>query len=79
MIPPIEVEAESTRLSALAAVRLEQARLAAGVSRSELAQRAGVSRSRVTKVLSGTANVTLETLARFSVALGVRLVIAQPP
>jgi transcriptional regulator with XRE-family HTH domain len=41
-----------------------------GISRAELARRIGRSRSYVTKVLSGSHNVTLETLADLYFAMG---------
>lgn len=51
---------------------IDQAREAAGVSRVELARRLGASPSRVTLILSGRANLTLETLVQIATALGFR-------
>jgi hypothetical protein len=42
------------------------------LSRSELADKLRVPRSRVTKVLDGETNMTLKTLAQFGLACGVR-------
>ncbi len=42
----------------------------AGVSRAELARRLGTSPAYVTKILRGSANFTLESLARLAYALG---------
>jgi len=54
-----------------------------GISRAELARRLDTSRSYVTKLLRGTTNVTLQSLARVAVALGseisVSLSAAQQP
>ena len=42
-----------------------------GVSRAELAERLGVSRAYITKVLNGHGNMTLRTLVRLALALGM--------
>ena len=42
-----------------------------GVSRSELAERLDVSRAYITKVLNGHGNMTLRTLVRLALALGL--------
>jgi transcriptional regulator with XRE-family HTH domain len=42
---------------------------AIGLTRADLARRLGVSKARVTKLLSGEANLTLRTLADFAQAL----------
>lgn len=42
-----------------------------GVSRAELAERLGVSRAYITKVLGGSTNMTLRTLVRLALALGL--------
>jgi len=44
-----------------------------GVSRTELAKRMGVQPSRVTAMLSGTNNLTIDTLVRAGMALGAEL------
>jgi transcriptional regulator with XRE-family HTH domain len=48
---------------------------AKSISRSELARRLGSSRAYVTRLLDGSANMTIETLTRLSLALGCRLTI----
>jgi len=42
-----------------------------GVSRAELAERLGVSRAYITKLLGGNTNMTLRTLVRLALALGM--------
>lgn len=52
-----------------------------GMSKTELAKQLGVSPSRVTRILSGDANVTLRTVAELDAALGLDIRIesgAQP-
>jgi len=51
-----------------------------GVSRAELARRAGVSRQRVTKMLAGDSNLTAESMAKFALCLGqvVHVRLAEP-
>lgn len=44
-----------------------------GVSNSELARRMGVSPSRVTRIIEGSRNLTLKTLARLESALSFRM------
>lgn len=44
-----------------------------GLSQSELAQRMGMDRAQLSRVLSGSGNVTLKTIARLEVALDFRL------
>ena len=67
-----ETDREARRLEREAAEMIDTARRRAGVGKSELARRLGVPPSRVTKVLSGRANLTLATLVRFGAALGFR-------
>jgi len=45
------------------------------ISRAELARRLGSSRAYITRLLDGSANMTVETLTRLSLALGCRLYI----
>jgi DNA-binding phage protein len=45
-----------------------------GINRSELAQRLGLPPSRITKLLSGDSNLTIETLVRAGHAVGADLV-----
>jgi transcriptional regulator with XRE-family HTH domain len=46
---------------------------AKGVSRSELAKRAGISRARLSQILSAEANPTVKTFARLFLALGAKV------
>lgn len=48
-----------------------------GVSRSDLAKELGVSKSRITKILNGSNNVTLRTLSDLFNALGVRIEVRE--
>ena len=50
-----------------------------GVSRSELAERLGVARQRVTHFLKTPTNTTLLTIVRFAEALGVSVKVAVEP
>lgn len=54
---------------------LHRVMVESGVSRSELADRLGVSKARVTQVLKSEANPTLRTAARFFHALGEDLTV----
>lgn len=63
-----------TRLAV--AVRLRQARAAAGLSQAELAERVGVSQQQVAKLESSKANPSLDTLAKVAKALGMTVDIA---
>lgn len=44
-----------------------------GLKRSELAERLGVSRAYVTQLLAGNPNLTVKTLCRIAIALGVEV------
>jgi len=46
-----------------------------GISRSELAKRAGVSKARLSQILSAEANPTVKTFARLFEALGTKVVL----
>lgn len=50
-----------------------------GVSRAELARRLGVSRGRVSQLLSGGENLTLRTLAALGWGLGIRFELRPVP
>ena len=50
-----------------------------GLTRAELARRLGLSRGRISQVLSGTENLTLKTLAHLGWALGVRFNLDPQP
>jgi antitoxin component HigA of HigAB toxin-antitoxin module len=47
-----------------------------GISQRELAERLGISRGRVSQILSGRENLTLKTLAEVGWALGVRFEVS---
>lgn len=70
---------ERERLQAWVADFISEMMDSAGVSKSELASRLGVSRAHVTQALSGSRNVTLSTIADFAWALGRRAVIKFEP
>lgn len=50
-----------------------------GLTRSELAERLGVSKGRVSQILSGSENITLKTLASLGWALGIRFDLHPTP
>lgn len=50
-----------------------------GITRSELARRLGVTRGRVSQILSGGENLTLRTLGALGWALGIRFELAPTP
>ncbi|MGA2267479.1 MAG: helix-turn-helix transcriptional regulator [Bryobacteraceae bacterium] len=50
-----------------------------GVSKSDLAQRVGTSKSHITQLLSGSRNMTMHTLADLAFALGHRIEIGSLP
>lgn len=58
---------------------LEQRMATAGVSRSGLAARMSVSRPMVTKLLRGTGNLTIRTMAAAASAVGCRVVLTLEP
>lgn len=66
-------EAEAVHRKLVITNRLIELMEAQGVSRSELAKRMGVQPSRVTAMLSGTSNLTIDTLVRAGMALGAEL------
>ena len=65
-------EKEQAALAVCIAEELDKARVAAGLKKKDLAKRLGCPPSRVTRVLSGKANMTLHTIAEFGLACGVR-------
>lgn len=67
-----DIYSETNRLAFLATTAIERAMKRLGLKRSDVADRLGVPRSRVTKVLDGETNMTLKTLASFGLACGVR-------
>jgi transcriptional regulator with XRE-family HTH domain len=72
VIDAVEIQAETARLSVWTAHLIEKARLRAKISKSELAARLGIPKSRVSRVLDGSANITLATFAKFGLACDVR-------
>lgn len=48
------------------------------ISQKELAEKIGVSPQQVSKIVKGKENLTLETIARLEVALGVALLVVPP-
>lgn len=67
-----DIYSETNRLAFLATTAIERAMKRLGLKRSDVADRLGVPRSRVTKVLDGETNMTLKTFASFGLACGVR-------
>jgi len=70
-IPTIESEAEYKKLMIVEEL-LKQMK-DAGINRTELARRMGVANSRITAMLNGTNNLTIETLVRAGRAVGADL------
>lgn len=70
---PPSAESEATYRKLLITHRILELMEEKGVSRSELAARMGVQPSRVTAMLSGTGNLTIDTLVRAGMALGAEL------
>ena len=56
------------------AVKIMMALRKDGVSQKELAGRVGVSPQQINKIVKGSENLSLETIAKLEVALGVKLV-----
>lgn len=67
------VSVEQQRLREMAADLLKEMLKETGVSQAGLAIRLGLSEARVSRVVSGHENVTLDVLVRFADALGYRL------
>ena len=76
MVSKQDILAEKARLAGLASFVIDKARKRAGLKRKDLANKLGIPPSRVTKVLDGQSNVTLQTLASFGLACGVRFRIS---
>ena len=68
----MEAYLERCRLEVTAQGALGNACERAKLTRTQLARRVGVTKSRVTKVLDGETNMTLATLGSFGLACGVR-------
>ena len=71
-IDSMKIYSETQRLAVCATNAIEDAMEAADLSRTELAERLGIAKSRVTKVLDGESNLTLKTLAQFGLGCDVR-------
>ncbi len=69
--PSVEEEVEYRKL--IVVEELLQFMKREGINRSELAQRMGVGPSRVTAMLSGDSNLTIDTLVRAGQAIGADL------
>jgi len=67
----IEVEQKSTRRSVIE--QYVRCRKLQGITQAELAKRAGVPRSNITRFESGNYNPSLELLVRIAAALGMSL------
>lgn len=67
----IEVEQRTTRQSVIE--QYVQCRKVQGITQAELAKRAGVPRSNITRFESGNYNPSLELLVRIAAALGMTL------
>lgn len=67
----IEVEQRSTRRSVIE--QYVQCRKMQGITQAELAKRAGIPRSNITRFESGNYNPSLEQLVRIAAALGMKL------
>ena len=70
---PFTVEQEVEYRKLIAVEELLQFMKREGINRSELAERMGVGPSRVTKMLSGDSNLTIDTLVRAGHAVGADL------
>ncbi|NQX00582.1 helix-turn-helix transcriptional regulator [bacterium] len=70
---PLSLEGEVEFRKLIVVEELLQFMRRAGISRSELAARMGVPPSRITKMLSGDSNLTIDTLVRAGRAVGADL------
>lgn len=61
----------SSEVEAALCTRLDQIRLASNVTQSELAARAGVSRSTVARLASANKGISLDSFIRIAMALGL--------
>ena len=67
----IEVEQKNTRQSVIE--QYVQCRKTQGITQAELARRAGLPRSNITRFESGSYNPSLELLVRIAAALGMKI------
>lgn len=72
-------ELERALLAGQAADLLAELRGSLGLTQRELAQRIGVTESRVSQVLAGSENLTLASLAELGWAMGVRFELVPAP
>lgn len=70
---PLSIEAQIEQSKLTIVEELLQFMKREGISRSELAQRLGVGPSRITAMLNGTGNLTIDTLVRVGQAVGADL------
>jgi plasmid maintenance system antidote protein VapI len=62
------------RKSGIIALKVLRALRAQGLSQKDLAEKMGVSPQQVSKVVKGQENLTLETIAKLELALGIRII-----
>lgn len=70
---PFDLEQEVEFRKLIAVEELLQFMKREGINRSELAERMGVGPSRITAMLSGVSNLTIDTLVRAGLAVGAEL------
>jgi transcriptional regulator with XRE-family HTH domain len=70
---PLSIEAQIEQSKLTVVEELLQFMKREGISRSELAQRLDVRPSRITAMLNGTGNLTIDTLVRAGLAVGADL------
>jgi transcriptional regulator with XRE-family HTH domain len=59
--------------------QIQEMMSAKGISRTELAEKAGVSKARLSQILSNEANPTLKSMARLFHALGEKVCVSRKP
>lgn len=73
--PAVRAEYDSLKLEERLAAEMVRARLAAGLSQTELARRIGVKQSAIARFESGRHVPSLDTLRSYAEATGSRLVV----
>jgi plasmid maintenance system antidote protein VapI len=76
---PMSLECEIEYYKLIAVEELLQFMKREGINRSELAERMGVGPSRITAMLSGDSNLTIDTLVRAAHSVGAELNISFQP
>ena len=76
---PMSLECEIEYYKLIAVEELLQFMKREGINRSELAERMGVGPSRITAMLSGESNLTIDTLVRAARSVGAELNISFQP